>query len=254
MTNLTNSYRHKIPFRQKRNNKEIITKDGLMEQKTDEFLKIASHEMKTPLTVIRGYLELLEMTLGVETEEAFFVNKALCSVSRLNNLIDELLEAGKMQNGKSNYNSTSFDFNKMVDETLEDQRCTSKDFEIIKNVNVTSEVEGDRDKLRQVLINLINNAIKYSPGQKKIIINADEKNGNLIFSLKDEGVGIAKENFKNIFKRYFRVEYQAKRIPGMGIGLFISNEIIQQHDGKMWLQSKQGKGSTFYFSIPIKRC
>lgn len=228
-----------------------IQEQKLMEQKKDEFINIASHEMKTPLAVIRGYLELLEMTLDVKTEAALFVNKALCSVTRLNNLINELLEVGKMQNGKLNYIITSFDFNKMVDDTLEDQRNASFDYKIIKNIRITSEVKGDRDRLQQVVINLLSNAIKYSPKQKKIIITAEEKNNDLIFSMKDNGIGISKDNLENVFKRYFRVENQSGRFPGMGIGLFISHEIIERHGGKMWVESAQGKGSSFYFSIPI---
>ena len=102
-----------------------------------------------------------------------------------------------------------------------------------------------------MLINLLGNAIKYSPDKKKIEATVTEKDGSLIFSVKDQGIGISKENLDNIFKRYFRVENQAMQFQGMGIGLFISNEFIKRHGGRMWVESKPGKGSTFYFSIPL---
>ena len=228
-----------------------IQDQKIKELKKDEFMNIASHEMKTPLAATKGYLQLLEMTLDKDTESTLYINKALGAVNRLNNLITELVEVGKLQNGKLDYKITFFDFNKMVDETIEDQRNTSTDYTIIKKGSATSEIKGDHGRLQQVVINMVNNAIKYSPDEKKIVVTTKEKNGQLIFSVKDRGIGISKENLEHIFKRYFRVEDQAMRFQGMGIGLFISNEIIKRHHGKMWTESEIGKGSTFYFSIPV---
>ncbi|MEO8821149.1 MAG: ATP-binding protein [Ginsengibacter sp.] len=227
-----------------------IQEQKIKEEKKDEFMNIASHEMKTPLASIKGYLQLLEMTLDKDTDSTLYVNKALVSVNRLNNLITELLEVGKSQNGKLNYEITTFDFNKMLVETINDERKTSSDYTIIKKGSITSEIKGDHDRLQQVIINLLSNAIKYSPNEKKIVVTAKEKNGELIISVKDNGIGISKENLEHIFKRYFRVEDQAMRFQGMGIGLYLSNEIIKRHKGKMWVESEIGKGSTFYFSIP----
>lgn len=146
---------------------------------------------------------------------------------------------------------TAFDFNKMVDDTIEDQRNSSSDYKIIKKGSVTSEIKGDRDRLQQVVINLLSNATKYSPDIKNIIVTVKEKNEELIFSVRDHGIGISPENLENVFKRYFRVEDRAMRFQGMGIGLFISKEIINKHNGKMWVESEIGVGSTFYFSIPL---
>jgi PAS domain S-box-containing protein len=229
-----------------------IQEQKIKELKKDEFISIASHEMKTPLTSTKVYLQLLEMTLDSGSDEALsMVKKALNSVNRLNNLINELLDVNKIQYGKLNYNITIFDFNKMVDDTIEDQRNASPDYMITKKGNIASEITGDRERLQQVVINMVSNAIKYSPEEKKIEVTMKEEKDELIFSVKDHGIGISKENLENIFKRYFRVEDQAMRFQGMGIGLYISNEIIKRHEGKMWVESEKGKGSTFYFSIPV---
>jgi signal transduction histidine kinase len=138
----------------------------------------------------------------------------------------------------------------MVDATIEDAQRVSPDYTIVKKGSVTSEIKGDHDRLQQVVINLLSNAIKYSPDEKKIVVTTKEKSGQLIFSVKDHGIGISKENIGNIFQRYFRVEDHAMRFQGMGIDLFISSEIIKRHKGKIWVESDEGKGSTFYFSIP----
>ena len=228
-----------------------IQEQKIKEQKKDDFINIASHEMKTPLTTIKGFLQLLEMTLDGNKENMFFVTKALDSVNRLNSLITELQEVSKIDHGKLNYNITTFDFNKMVEEPIEDQGNISPEYTIIKKGHINSEIKGDRERLQQVVINLISNAIKYSPAQKKIVVTVKEKNGDVIFSVKDNGIGISKENIENVFKKYFRAEDQAMRFQGMGIGLFIANEIVKRHHGKMWVESELGKGSTFYFSIPL---
>jgi signal transduction histidine kinase len=121
---------------------------------------------------------------------------------------------------------------------------------IIKTGEIDQKVVGDKDRLQQVVINLLNNAIKYSPGGGKVLINVALENEEIKVSVKDEGIGMSQRNLKKIFERYFRVEDPALPVQGLGIGLFISYEIIQRHHGKIWAESKSGKGSTFYFSIP----
>ncbi len=194
-----------------------IQEQKIKEQKKDEFMNIASHEMKTPLAVTKGYLELLGMTVANNSEPALYVNKALGGVNRLNNLINELLEVGKTQNGKLSYKITEFDFNKMADETLDDQRNAYKDYNIIANGRATSKIKGDPGRIQQVMINMLSNAIKYAPDHKEIIVQIKEQAGNLIFSVKDRGIGISKANMRNLFKRYFRVEDHA--FPGNGYWL-----------------------------------
>ncbi|MEO6814383.1 MAG: CheR family methyltransferase [Ginsengibacter sp.] len=223
----------------------------MKEQRKDEFIGVASHEMRTPLTTAKAYLQLLELTIPKDNENAnLYAKKAIVSVDRLNDLISELLDVSKIQNGKLNYHITTFNFNEMIDNTIEEVKYSSPERIIIKTGEIDQKVVGDKDRLQQVVINLLNNAIKYSPGGGKVLINVALENEELKVSVKDEGIGVSQRNLEKIFERYFRVEDPALPFQGLGIGLFISYEIIQRHHGKIWAESKSGKGSTFYFSIP----
>jgi two-component system CheB/CheR fusion protein len=227
----------------------------MKEQKKDEFISIASHEMKTPLTTVKGYLQLLEMELSSnkDNELSFlYAKKASLSVTRLNDLISELLDVSKIKNGKLNYNFTFFNFDEMVENAIENMQYSSPFHTIIKTGSIGRNIFGDKDRLQQVVINLLSNAIKYSPSADKVFINISFNNGKVKVSIKDTGIGIAKNDIDQIFERYYRVAAHALQFQGLGIGLFISYEIIQRHQGKLWAESELGKGSTFYFTLPIK--
>ncbi len=220
--------------------------------KKDEFISIASHEMKTPLTTAKAYLELLELSLDETANGSkILAKKANFSIRRLNNLITELLDVSKIQSGKLDYNVTFFDFNEMVDADIEDSQYSAPKHQIIKCLSVSKKVNGDRDRLQQVVINLLSNGIKYSPHSKEVFIDVTEEGEFLKVCVKDNGVGIPKTHLEKIFERYYRVEENAVQFQGLGIGLFISNEIIQRHHGRLWAESEIGKGSSFYFTLPL---
>ena len=233
----------------------------IKEQKKDEFIGIASHEMKTPLTTAKAYLQLLELSLPKENEQAvLYAEKASKSITRLNDLIAELLDVSKIQSGRLNYNITTFNFNEMIDNTIEEMQYSSQTHKIIKTGKVSSEITGDRDRLQQVVINLLSNAIKYSPEADKVSIHISEEEDALLpgkqtikVAIKDDGIGLSKHNVDKIFERYYRVEAGSITFQGLGIGLFISFEIVQRHEGKLWVESELGKGSTFYFSLPVNK-
>ncbi len=207
--------------------------------------------MKTPLTSAKAYLQLLEMSLDKKDEAtSLYVKKASHAVSRLSELISELMDVSKIQHGKLDYNISTFNFNEMIKHTVEDINSISLKHAIVATGKVGSAVEGDRERLQQVVINLLNNAIKYSPDSLDVYINVAEKDGEVKVSVKDNGIGISKQHLNKIFDRYYRVEEHAIQFQGLGIGLFISNEIIQRHHGKLWAESEPGKGSTFSFTIP----
>lgn len=229
-----------------------ITERKRMEQKKDEFISIASHEMKTPLTTAKAYLQLLQLSLDKENATAnLYAKKATLSVNRLNELIGELLDVSKIQHGKLDYHISSFNFNEMVDITVEDVQHTSPKHAIAKTGKVHQQIVGDKDRLQQVIINLLSNAIKYSPDSLDIYINIADQDNEIKVSVKDNGIGISQQHLDKIFDRYYRVEEHAIQFQGLGIGLFISYEIIQRHKGKLWAESEPGKGSTFYFTLPI---
>ncbi|MEO7309330.1 MAG: PAS domain S-box protein [Chitinophagaceae bacterium] len=235
----------------------IGTNIDIHEQKTkehqkDDFISIASHEMKTPLTTAKGYLELLMMLLSEEDKTAFlYANKANHAVERLHSLITELLDASKIQNGKLDYNLTMFDFNEMVDEAIENIQLTAKNHSLQKNGTSVSSIKGDKNRLQQVMINILSNAVKYSPKADKVHIKVEEQYGNIQVSVQDFGIGMSGQHLDKVFDRYYRVQEHAVHFQGLGIGLYISSNIIQRHEGKMWVESEPGKGSTFYFTLPL---
>lgn len=231
-----------------------IHEQKIKEQKKDEFLSIASHEMKTPLTSVKAYLQLLELSLDKNNEKAnSFTKKAILSVDRLKDLIAELLDVSKIQNGRLSLNISNFAFNEMMDEAIEAIQYNSPKHRINKSGTITKLVKGDRERLQQVIINLLSNAVKYSPDSKDIFIDVKEENEMLTVSVKDNGIGISENNFSKIFERYYRIEGQDIHFQGLGIGLFISMDIIRRHKGNLWVESKPGNGSTFYFTLPQKK-
>lgn len=231
-----------------------IDEQKMKEQKKDEFISIASHEMKTPLTTAKAYLQLLELSLHTDNEKAnLYAKKASISVTRLNELINELLDVSKIQNGKLNYTITTFDFNEMIENTVENMQHASPRHIIKKTGSTMQKVSGDKDRLQQVIINFLSNAIKYSPDAGTVLIHTEQQNGEIKVSVTDNGIGISARNLEKVFEKYYRIEEQAIQFQGLGIGLFISYEIIQRHHGKIWAESELGKGSTFNFSLPLNK-
>lgn len=229
-----------------------INEQKLNDERKDEFVSIASHEMKTPLTTAKAYLQMLELTLDESDEEAYlFTKKANQSVDRLTELVTELLDVSKIRLGKLHYNLGTFNFNEMIQETVESIQLTSSSHKIIKAGKVCDQVYGDKDRLQQVVVNLLTNAIKYSPGAEEVYITIYQQHDSIQVSVQDFGIGIAETSLNKIFDKYHRIEEHAVHFQGLGIGLFISYEIIQRHSGNLWAKSESGKGSTFYFSIPI---
>ena len=222
------------------------------EEKKDEFLSIASHELKTPLTSVKAYLQLIELSLGrVESEVKLFTQKAIISVERLESLISELLDVSKIQQQKLNLNITSFDFDSMVNRVIESGEFNNSQHNIIKTGTIINEIRADKERLEQVINNILSNAMKYSPNGGDIIINVSIERNKLKVSITDSGIGISSHNLEKIFERYFRAEGHDIHFQGLGIGLFISMEIIKMHGGQMWVRSELGEGSTFSFLIPL---
>lgn len=222
-------------------------------ERKDEFISIASHELKTPLTSIKAYVQLVERLLHQDKKDQVevYLVKTNNYIDRLNNLIADLLDVSRIQAGRLQFNMGEFDFDEMVTEAIESIQNTSTTHKIIKIGEVDAIVTGDKQRLEQVINNFLTNAIKYSPGQSKVEVEV-KKDGNTIqVAVRDFGIGIAEEKLNKVFDRFYRVESAANKFPGLGIGLYISLEIIKRHKGKIWVESEEGKGSIFYFSIEI---
>lgn len=226
-----------------------------IERKKDEFLTIASHELKTPLTSIRAYIQLLDRNLNstenIHTKK--YVEKAQLQVTKLNDLIAQLLDVSKIENGKVKLNIKPFNIKNLIESSCDiiDQTHEGGKITIIGN-DEPLEVYADEARIEQVFINYLTNAFKYSPENKKIIIERENTDNTLTIKVRDNGIGIPLEKQERIFSKFYRVEESSFKFQGLGIGLYISAEIIKKHEGKFGVTSSYGNGSEFYFTIPIK--
>lgn len=223
------------------------------EKRKDEFMGIASHELKTPLTSVKAYMQLIQKEIGEDRDNKLvqYVNKATHSIDKLSQIISDLLDVSKIQSGMLKLSVSRFNFDELLDEVTEGMQYTSYNHEIVVEEKSGAYVVADRTRLEQVMINLLSNAIKYSPKGGRIIVKGNVSDGKLYFSVQDFGIGISEENKNYVFDKYFRVQAPVEEFSGVGIGLFISKEIIDRHNGEIWVESKEGEGSTFHFKIPL---
>jgi signal transduction histidine kinase/DNA-binding response OmpR family regulator len=221
-------------------------------KKKDEFISIASHELKTPLTTIKAYTQLLDRNIGPEDDNKLYVDRALVQIRKLDNLIADLLDLSKIEGGKLKFNKKMFAFEATLNSAIEMIRQTWPDYEITRKGEADVEVYGDEMRIEQVIINYLTNAVKYSPERKEIEVSAEVRpDGCLFVKVRDFGIGIPKDHQANIFGKYYRVEEAANRFQGLGIGLYICAEIIRRHEGEFGVDSEPGQGSAFYFSVPV---
>ena len=225
-----------------------------LEQHKDEFISMASHELKTPVTSLKGFLNLLQRRLkSLEDEKALhYLTRMDTQVHKLIKLINDLLDLSKMQTGQLAYREECFAMDALVQEIVENVQETTQTHSLLLEGQSGVEVFGDRDRIGQVLINLLNNAIKYSPQTNRVLVRVAKEEHTVLVSVQDFGIGIADEHQHRVFERFYQVTDAAeKTYPGLGIGLYISCEIIKRHGGRLWVESQKGVGSTFHFALPI---
>ena len=219
------------------------------EQKKDEFLSIASHELKTPLTSIKAFNQLM-MRINDPPKLNDLIQKSAAHVLRLEKLISDLLDVSRINAGKMDYNMETFNFYEMLKDTIDGVQHTTTSHQIILESAEDITYTGDRFRLEQVVNNLLTNAIKYSPEANTVIVNCVLHDDNsLIVSVQDFGIGIEEKNLSRLFERYYRVDNTAMRFEGLGLGLFISAEILKRHNGSFWIESTPGAGSAFFFRL-----
>ena len=222
-------------------------------KKKDEFISIASHELKTPLTSIKGYVQLLEKTINEEEVSKTYIERTLLQVQKLNNLVADLLDISKIESGKLKYNMTHFDFEKMLANSIEMIQQTFPGYHINRYGNANIKVYGDEMRIEQVVLNFLTNAVKYSPETNEIIVDTVLSEKSLEIRIKDFGIGISEHDQKNVFSKFYRVEKYAGHFQGLGIGLYICAEILNRHHFTYGVESAIGKGSVFYFTIPLSQ-
>jgi two-component system CheB/CheR fusion protein len=237
-----------------------ISIEKLLEEKTkellikkDEFISIASHELKTPITTLKAILQILERSVAQKEELKpmhNFVQKANKQVIKLTELVTDLLDVTKIQSGNLELNKESFAIVKLLDECCEQTPDKPSNCQINVKGPEDVMVYADRNRIEQVVMNLVNNAIKYTTGANAVTINVTKEKRAVKITVTDHGIGIAKEKLDLLFDRYFRVEETSKNYAGLGLGLYISSNIVRRHGGDIGVNSELGKGSTFWFTIP----
>ncbi len=230
-----------------------INERKMNDTRKNDFIAIVSHELKTPLTTVKGYLQLVNIK-AKKMKDSFTstsLDKADAQVNKMSTLIKGFLDIARLEAGKINLNPQRFELNDLVKENVEEMNST-------KGVNIkfssaeSFSVVADRDKIGQVLNNLLSNAIKYSPNGADIQVKCEKVKDMVSVSVKDEGMGIDPKDLDKLFDRFYRVESDLTRhISGFGIGLYLSAELIKRHNGKIWAESEKGVGSTFHFQLPF---
>lgn len=222
-----------------------------LNDKKDEFIGLASHELKTPLASINGYLQILGRLLG-DAQHHKFLQKATQQVGRLTTLVNDLLDVSKIEAGKLRLTIAEFDLRKVIEEAIDLIRHSTEKYDISFRSNAEKcMVNGDEQRIEQVVINLLSNAIKYSPGTDRVEVMLSSHPDKVVVSVRDFGPGIPVGKAKSIFTRFYRIDEAAPNISGLGIGLYLASEIITRHSGEIWVESEPGKGSTFIFSLPL---
>ncbi|MGZ3750630.1 MAG: ATP-binding protein [Mucilaginibacter sp.] len=232
---------------------EDITEQHRLKRYKEEFISVASHELKTPITSLKANLQLMSRMLNSETtvteKQIKITQNAEKHAIKLGYLVNDLLSTTKLEQGQLQLSKTTFILKELVNECCSHIRIEGK-YHIDYRGSDELTVFADRHKIDQVLVNLVNNALKYAPESYVISINAEHSKGNTRVSVSDKGNGIAPENLAHLFDRYFRLSKDNNRSTGLGLGLYISREIVRLHGGEMGVESKLGKGATFWFTIP----
>lgn len=233
---------------------EEIEQRKLAETKKDEFISIASHELKTPLTSVKGYMQLAELSVqGDEKENALrFLDRSSNQLNKLNQLIGELLDISKMASGRLEFSFSDFRFEPFLDNVIDIFQRSNPSWQIVRSGYADVTLHADEMRLEQVLLNYLSNAIKYSPDASQVYIDIALEAGNsLKVSVRDTGIGISKADQVNLFEKFYRVAQSSNKYQGLGMGLYICAEIIRGHAGTYGVLSEPGQGSTFYFTLPL---
>lgn len=232
-----------------------VTEQKQDEVRKNDFIGMVSHELKTPLTSLGGVIQILTSKLKDSVDPAVPVATTIANkqVKRMTNMINGFLNLSRLESGKIHLNRQIFDIATLLRDVIKETAVNEAThfFEFTGEDAVI--VEADYDKISSVVTNLLSNAVKYSPKGKKVEVNLAVQGTDIQVCVKDEGIGIMPQDLDKLFERYYRVESQRTRyISGFGIGLYICVEIIKLHRGKIWATSEPGKGSAFYFTIPIR--
>jgi len=231
-----------------------ITERKNDELRKNDFIGMVSHELKTPLTSLSGYVQLMQIKAEKNGDQfgSGAMGKASNQISKMKNMINGFLNISRLESGKIHLDKQKFNLDDLVREMIKDVEFSSSTHVILLDECDALEVNADKDKIGNVILNLLSNAIKYSPTGTAITLICSVNDTSAQLAVTDQGHGMNQTDLLHVFERFYRIESKENQsISGFGIGLYLSKEIIERHDGKMWVESEPGKGSTFYFSLPL---
>ncbi len=245
-----------------RESQKRIKEQNIKLKKLDElksnFLNITSHELRTPMSSIKGYVQMMlkEVLGNINDEQKNALNVVLRNTNRLDNLIKDILDVSRLESGTMKFIAEKTDINKLIKDIIETMQSSAdkKEIKIITEIkNDLPELIIDSERISQVLINLVNNSIKYSNEKTKIIVKASSDEKNILFEVQDFGRGVPKEKQDKIFNTFYQVDSgMDRKFGGAGLGLSISRGIVVAHGGRIWVESVINKGTIIKFTLPIK--
>ena len=222
------------------------------EQRKNDFIGMVSHELKTPLTAINGFVQVLQNRAKKDHNDYFLtaLDKTLNQIRKMTTMINGFLNVSRLESAQLVIQKTDFNLNNLLAEMVEESDLIQYSHTITLSIPENITVNADRDKIGNVISNLLSNAVKYSAAGTNVNVSCNTTSSEVIVSVADHGIGISTVDANKLFQRYYRVGSN-HTISGFGIGLYLSAEIVQRHGGKIWVDSTEGKGSTFFFSLPI---
>lgn len=229
-----------------------ITEQKLDELRKNDFIGMVSHELKTPLTAINGFVQVLQRKAKKDEDnyEMIALEKTNSQIRKMTTMINGFLNVSRLESSKLLIEKTNFNLDDLLKETIEETYISQSSHQIILHPTCGVDIHADRDKIGNVISNLISNGIKYSDNGTSIEISCKLSDAEVEVQIKDEGIGIKPEDIEKLFERYYRVQGN-HTISGFGIGLYLSAEIVERHGGRIWAESEEGKGSVFHFTLPL---
>jgi PAS domain S-box-containing protein len=230
-----------------------ITEQKLDELRKNDFIGMVSHELKTPLTAINGFVQVLQRKAKKDEDNYSIValDKTHNQIRKMTTMINGFLNVSRLESSKLLIEKSDFSLDTLLKETIEEMYISQSSHQIILNPTCEVTINADRDKIGNVISNLISNGLKYSDNGTRIEVTCKLHDTEVEVEIKDEGIGIKPDDIDKLFERYYRVKGN-HTISGFGIGLYLSAEIIERHNGKIWAESEEGVGSTFHFTLPLK--
>ncbi|MDQ8005411.1 MAG: sensor histidine kinase [Pedobacter sp.] len=231
---------------------EEIKRSKLIDEKKNEFIAMASHELKTPLTVIKAYTQLVGMSKNDCSDRIKdLIEKIDFQTAKLSNLVQQMLDISHMENGRMAYEMKQVQLNGFINDVALMMKHILPEHQLQVLLADDVMVQIDPLRLEQVISNLLGNAAKYSNKQTLVLLESTLENENVIIKVTDQGMGLSEETKRSVFDKFYRAEDVVHSHSGLGMGLYIASKIVTDHGGKMWVDSELGKGSTFSFTIPV---